>query len=220
MDGSLAGAARRFRAAVWLCALAAAPAWAANEPAVRHGDGPALWQADWPADGPADWRVAQDASRIDLDMVVNGRARTGRLRAFSGRGAFDPAAPERSALELVLDLRAVDMGSAAASALARSGDWFAVARHPEGRFRLDGLAPLADGRWRAEGTLRLRGVTRPMAAELSLTVDAAEARVVGEAVVAPAEFGIGGGPTGLLVRLGPEIRVRFDLRALRDGPAP
>ncbi|MEM1314233.1 MAG: YceI family protein [Pseudomonadota bacterium] len=164
----------------------------------------------------AEWEVRDDASVLEFDVVVNDIENRGRFPAFTGRGSFDPEAPERSALSLEIDASRLDLGNPIASTFARSVDWFDAEAHPTALFRLDGVRPDPDGvegEWLATGVLELRGIAQPVEAALVLVLEDGEARAIGETVVDRTLFGIGRGPTSLIIDVEREIRVRFDLSA-------
>lgn len=162
------------------------------------------------------WQVQDAESVLEFDVVVNDVETRGRFPAFSGVGRFDPAAPQNSRLTLEIDAGRLDLGNPLASTFGRSVDWFDAEAHPTARFRLSDLQadPAGeDSRWLASGELELRGIVQPIQAPLVLVLDADRARAVGETIVDRALFGIGRGPTSLLIDVGREIRVRFDLSA-------
>jgi polyisoprenoid-binding protein YceI len=163
-----------------------------------------------------EWQVRDAESVLEFDVVVNDVVNRGRFTAFSGAGRFDPAAPEASSLTLEIDATRLDLGNPLASTFARSVDWFDVEAHPTARFRLSNLQADpegGDGRWLATGELELRGIVQPVEASLVLALDEDGARAVGETVVDRTLFGIGRGPTSLVIDVDREIRVRFDLSA-------
>lgn len=163
--------------------------------------------------GAAEWHVEGGASTIEFDYIAAGSQWTGAFPAFSGEGRFDPANPAASALALEIDIAAIDLGWAPASALARGDAWFDVADHPKGSFRLDKVERLGPDIWRAEGALTLRGVTRPMEARLKLTFGPDGARATGSTRIDRRDFGIGAGVSGALAPVGDTVQVRFDLLA-------
>lgn len=164
----------------------------------------------------AEWEVRDDASVLEFDVVVNDVENRGRFPAFVGVGRFDPEAPQESTLSLEIDATKLDLGNPIASTFARSVDWFDAEAHPKAFFRLDEVRPDPEGRdgvWLASGELELRGIVQPIEAGLVLVLEDGEARAIGETVIDRTRFGIGRGPTSLLVDVAHEIRVKFDLSA-------
>ncbi len=172
----------------------------------------AAWLSALPAAAAAaEWTVDRGASSIEFEVVVNGYPSRGELPAFQGSGSFDPAAPEQSQFEVVIDMAQVEMGDPIATSLARSFDWFHVEEHPEAVFRLDRLAPRGDGAYVASGTLKLRGVEHAFEAPLAMSLEERRARATGEAVIDRRDYGVGQGPSSFFVQVDDRIVVRFDI---------
>lgn len=170
--------------------------------------------------GAEAWRVEDALSSLAFSFVINGVEATGVFPRFEGAGRFDPAAPEDSALELVVDVSAVDMGNAVASHFARSADWFWAEAHPLGVFRLERVERGEEGAdWTAHGTLELRGVSQVLSTPLALELGEDRARASGAMELDRHLFGIGRGPSAALVSVEDTVRVTFDLVA-EAAPAP
>ncbi len=85
-------------------------------------------------------------------------------------------------------------------------------RYPEIVFRSTSVQPAGAGSWRVEGTLTLRGQTRPITAE----VREAGGRYVGAARLKQTDFGITPVKVaGGTVRVKDEIRIDFDIQLAR-----
>lgn len=178
----------------------------------------ALLSAAPAAAAAAEWRVQEEASTIEFDYVINGAPSVGTFPRFEGAGSFDPASPEASSLRLVIDTGALDLGWLVASLFARGAGWFDAEAHPAAVFQLDRVTILPDGTWTAEGALEMRGISRPLVATLTLDLRDGRARAVGETTIDRTEYGIGRGPTAVLVEVSEAIRVRFDLVAAPVAP--
>jgi hypothetical protein len=88
-------------------------------------------------------------------------------------------------------------------------------RHPVVAVELTGSSPLGAGTYAAEGTISLRGVTRPLDGELVVTFDGAVLQLVGERVIDVRELGVDP-PHFLLWRVHPDVTVRLDVTARRE----
>lgn len=92
---------------------------------------------------------------------------TARFKDFSADLHFDPAAPARSRLAATVDARSIetdypDPATLDFNAQLQGEDWLDAARHPQIAFRSTAFKHLGGGRFRVEGMLTLRGVTRPI----------------------------------------------------------
>lgn len=177
--------------AIWLtAALVLTPAWA-----------PA-WAKSWRIDGAR--------SVLAFEYTEDGASGLGRFERFSGGGAFDPAAPEKTTLSIEIDVRSIRLSDGFRTGFVRSEGWFDVDRHPRARYRLISLAPLGADQWRAEGELTIKGITRAITTEMTLRLDGDQASALGAVRFDRLDFRLGDS-LNLFVDIGREISVRFDL---------
>lgn len=133
-------------------------------------------------------------ARGGLSFVGNyqGETFTGVFPGFSTRLQFDPAAPQAARLEVDIPLAAADTRNSERDSTLKGADFFNVARFASARYSAQGFTALGDDRYRADGTLELRGIRKPVA--LTFTLSGGNNPVlVGQAVVKRLDFGIGGG---------------------------
>ena len=85
----------------------------------------------------------------------------GRFASFSGTVtvADDPL---DSSVEVSVDVASVDTRDEQRDAHLRSADFFDAESHPEMTYRSTALTPKGEGRYRVEGELTIKGVTRPV----------------------------------------------------------
>lgn len=87
----------------------------------------------------------------------------GRMDAKSGRLVIDPSAdPERSSVEVEMDVASLDTGSADRDKHLRSPDFFDVERFPVIRFRSTSVEDEGDGTLTVKGDLTVRDTTKPV----------------------------------------------------------
>ena len=161
----------------------------------------------------AQWQVDAGTSTVDFDYSRDGKPATGIFAAFSGQGNFDPDAPETAELTVQIDSKSIDLRDDLASAFATSAEWFDSKQHRYITYRLTGLKRRPDGRFDAKGTLSLRGETKQVASVISLDVDGGQATASGSLRIDRRDYLLGVGPSAIFVEIGPEVAVRFDLRA-------
>lgn len=85
----------------------------------------------------------------------------GRFNSTSGKIMLDMAAKSGS-VEVAIDTNSIDTGLEALEKVLRDPDWFAVAQHPAMTFRGDRLRFDGDRLVGVDGSLTLRGVTKPV----------------------------------------------------------
>lgn len=161
------------------------------------------------------WRVDPEASEIAFEYTENGRPARGAFRRIEGAGVFDARAPEEARLTLTIDVASIDLGDPLETAFVQSVDWFAAAEHPVARYELVRLEPEEPGRYTALGDLTIKGETRQIVSPVILEIGSERAAARGWVTFDRRGFGVGVGPTALLVSIGREVTVTFDLVARR-----
>jgi len=177
--------------------------------------GLALWPAFAGASGPAGWRLVPERSTIRFAYTLDGQVQEGRFGRFSGTGSFAPEAPQAARFTLRIDTLSIDLGNALVDAYATSREWFDSKRHPEVVYRLDALTPRGTERYRALGTVRIKGRQAATRAPMRLEIGADEARATGSLTVSRRAFALGTELTDLVVDLADAVTVHFDLMAER-----
>jgi polyisoprenoid-binding protein YceI len=146
----------------------------------------------------------------------------GTFRRWQGQLTIDPAHPEQTHIEVVIDLPSVEMSWAEAAATVRSPPFFDVTRYPEAHFVSSTVRRVAPGRYRITGSLQLRGVTQPVTLGAVLTRGDREgsteiANFVVTGTLHRAAFGMTADPLFISDRVRLEISVRLRLAAPGSG---
>lgn len=148
----------------------------------------------------------------------------GRFEQFDVVLAFDPAAPERSRVEVVIDADSLTTGNEERDESLRSPDFLDVATHPEIRFHSLAIRR-EEGGFRVRGALTLHGVERELELLLQLRGPIADLGgrerigVEGTATLDRRDFGLVWDrllPDGGLV-VAHEVRIELSLELVRTG---
>ncbi|OLC56646.1 MAG: hypothetical protein AUH85_05670 [Chloroflexi bacterium 13_1_40CM_4_68_4] len=99
-------------------------------------------------------------------MVSTVRGRFGGVR---GEIDLDPEAPEKATAEIVIDAASVETGMPMRDNHLRSADFFEADRFPHLTYRVTKVHRLGSDRFRVEGDLTIRDVTRPVTLEAALS---------------------------------------------------
>ncbi|MEO0622042.1 MAG: YceI family protein [Pseudomonadota bacterium] len=162
-----------------------------------------------------EWRVVPAASRIGFSYSLNGKAAEGHFEEVAGSGQMDLSDPQAASLDMRIRSDSIDLGNPLFSAFATSAEWFDARNHPEVVYRLRGLNPLGGQLYRAEGDIEIRGKRAVTVSEIALDIQGNEARAQGRLALDRTEFLLGVGPSALVVDVGREVAVEFDLIAQR-----
>lgn len=86
----------------------------------------------------------------------------GRFTKWGGTLHLDEASPAASQVEIHIDVDSIDTNDPKRDAHIKGADFFDVAQYPEIIFKSTHVASAGKDRYRVEGNLTLRGVTKPM----------------------------------------------------------
>lgn len=161
------------------------------------------------------WAIAPGESWLGFEATQMGQTFEGKFNAWSAEIRFAPDALAASAVEVVIDMRSVDTGSAQRDQALPEPAWFDTAAHPEARFAADRFRHLEGNRYAAEGTLTIKGNTHPVVLPFSLKIDADLARVEGALTIDRTEFAVGTGSWSGGDIVGREVTILVDIMAQR-----
>lgn len=136
--------------------------------------------------------VQAPGSTLTFATRYEGEVFVGRLPSFATRLRFDPKRLATAKLDVAIALAGVTIANPDGDDTLKGAEFFNVARFPQARFTATRFRSLGGNRYAADGTLTLRGASKPVT--LSFTW-AAGARPVltGKAMVKRLDFGVGGG---------------------------
>ncbi|MEW5250026.1 YceI family protein [Microbulbifer discodermiae] len=86
----------------------------------------------------------------------------GRFDDFSGNFFFDEKAPEKSSIDVDIDVRSLNSNHAERDKHLRGEDFLFVEKFPTASFKSTSYKDLGDGKGELTGDLTLRGITKPV----------------------------------------------------------
>lgn len=167
------------------------------------------------------WNLDTDHSHVEFAVKHLGISTVkGRFKTFKGAATTTPEGALVS-FAADVDTASIDTGSEQRDAHLRSGDFFDVAAFPVMRFESTNITPLGAGRFAAQGTLTIRGVTHPVSLELEMGAPAKDpwgnTKIAAEATgrIKRSEWGLTWNAAleagGVLVS--DEVKLSFDVQA-------
>ena len=139
----------------------------------------------------AEWAL-QPGSTLGFSGSYDGEAFAGHFAKFTPQIRFDPAKPTSSRFDVRIQLASADTGNSERDDVLRGNDFFNAARMPEARFVASKFRALGGNRYAADGTLSLRGISRPVTLNFTWTAGV-NAVLTGEATLKRLDFKIGEG---------------------------
>lgn len=165
----------------------------------------------------ARWTVDPAASRIGYTASWVGKPVQGGFKTWAATIDFDPAAPDKAAITVVVDLRSSATGDRTVDGALPGVDWFDTGKTPQARFVARRVTRAEPDRWLANGTLTMRGVTAPVALPFSLSIAGDTATMQGTARLDRRawKLGLGSDAPGEWVAFPVTVNVRVVARRAR-----
>ena len=170
-----------------------------------------------PALAAARWQVAPDAKAITWQATQAGGSFQGACTAFDADVAFDPADLAASSVTVRIDMAKCLTGEAQKDAYLPQAPWFDVAGFPEATFAAKKFRHIKGDDYVADGSLTLKGVTKPVSVPFTLAINGQTAHVTGETTLQRLAFGVGDGAQLSAPSVaGPDVLVKIDLKATKE----
>jgi polyisoprenoid-binding protein YceI len=165
-----------------------------------------------PAGPPPAWTV-QPGGRIGFSVGNDGETISGSFSKWTAKIVMDPDHPESADMAVTIDMASASVGDSYKDGMLPGDEFFGTAAHPTATFVAKGAEATGPGRYRASGTLTLKGVSKPQTIRFTLSGTDATRKVSGSATIARAAFGVGNGDSS--TGLAPQVAVTFAFTAKR-----
>ncbi len=136
--------------------------------------------------------VQAPGSVLAFAGTYEGEAFTGRFPGFVTRFSFDPAQLANARLDVTIPLATASTGNSDYDGEMRGSSFFNAAKFPQARYTATRFRALGGNNFVADGTLNLRGVSKPVALTFTWT-PGAQPVLSGKASVKRLDFGVGQG---------------------------
>ncbi|MCI4591639.1 YceI family protein [Sphingobium sp. BYY-5] len=165
-----------------------------------------------PAGPPPAWTV-QPGGRIGFSVGNDGETISGSFSKWTAQIVMDPDHPASADIKVTIDIASASVGDAYKDGMLPGDEFFGAAAHPTATFVAKGAESTGPSRYRASGTLTVKGVSKPQTIRFTLSGKDATRRVSGSATVTRSAFGVGNGDSSK--GLTPQVAVTFDFAAKR-----
>ncbi|CAD1794056.1 polyisoprenoid-binding protein [Xanthomonas arboricola pv. juglandis] len=136
--------------------------------------------------------VQAPGSSLVFASKYDGEVFTGKFPGFDTTLHFDPANLAGAKLDVRIPLASAVSGNNDRDSTLQGPDFFNVAKFATARYRADKFRALGGNQYAADGTLELRGVSKPVTLTFTWT-PGAQPVLAGKATVKRLDFGVGGG---------------------------
>lgn len=163
-----------------------------------------------------EWTI-QPGGRLGFAVGNAGETVTGTFGTWGGQVFFDPEDPSTAAIRIEVDLASASMKDQFQDKLLKQEDeFFGFDPNAKAVWESNAVEALGDGKYRADGTLSLRGVSMDQPLEFTLSGDGPTRHVEGSAEVDRFAYNIGTGSNG--ASLDQEVTVSFAFDATGGRP--
>jgi cytochrome b561/polyisoprenoid-binding protein YceI len=161
---------------------------------------------------PRNWVVAKGGT-LGFSARWNGEPVDGRFARWTANILFSPEALDASKIDVSIDLGSVDTGDGQRDGTLTGSDFFDTGKFAKATYRASKFKALGGNRYRADGTLTLRGVSKSVPLNFTLDINGDKARAKGSATIDRTSFGVGQGDYASTAEIAGPVAVSFDLQA-------
>lgn len=136
--------------------------------------------------------VQGPGSTLTFASHYQGEVFSGRFARFTTTLRFDPRRPADARLDVQIPLASAGTANQDRDETLQGPDFFDSSRFPQARYVASGFRHLGGNEYAADGTLSLRGISKPVTLTFSWTPGARPV-LSGKASVKRLDFGVGGG---------------------------
>lgn len=136
--------------------------------------------------------VQATGSTLSFSGKYQGDAFNGKFPGFATVFSFDPARLDLARLTVVIPLAGATAGNPDYDSELHGASFFNIPKFPQARFTAAKFRSTGGNHYAADGTLSLRGVSKPVTLNFTWTAGAKPV-LAGTAIVKRLDFGVGGG---------------------------
>ncbi len=138
------------------------------------------------------WTVNAQKSAVKFEADYNG-AFSADFSRFAAAIKLNPDAPETGEIHAVVDLSSVRADDKDVTNNLPTPAWFDIKMHPVATFKSDQISKTDAGRFIADGTLTLKGISKPAALTFDLKTEGNAATADGNFTVNRMDYQVGTG---------------------------
>ncbi|MBF6031529.1 YceI family protein [Pseudomonas sp. P115] len=157
--------------------------------------------------------VNPTASQISFTYKQLGQRVYGTFSQFEGSLAFDTQRPEAGHALLKIQLASIDAGSPDANDELQRASWFDTGTYPVGTYESTTVAALGGNRYKIDGQLTIKGITRPVSVDVLLKEQDGIGIFDGEFILKRGDFKIGEGEWAGNSVVSNDINIKFKMVA-------
>lgn len=139
------------------------------------------------------WTIDYAHSTIGFTGMQGSSMFDGSFKKFQIALDLDPDHPEAGTITATIDIASASAGSAERDDALPQAEWFNTSHFPQARFETQTIRKTGDRTYEAEGTLTIKGNSRPVKLPFTLVAEGDHMRAQGRVTLIRTDFGIGAG---------------------------
>ena len=136
--------------------------------------------------------VQAAGSSLTFATKYEGEVFTGKFPTFATKLSFDPAQLATSKLDVAITMKGVSTANSDRDGELVGSSFFDIGKFPQARYTATKFRSLGGNQYAADGTLSLRGVSKPVTLTFTWT-PGAQPVLNGKATLKRLDFGVGSG---------------------------
>ncbi len=141
----------------------------------------------------ADWSVDHTQSTLGFEASMNGTGFSGQFGRWTATISFDPADLAASKAEVSIDMTSAETGDGTRDAALPQPDWFDTDNFGTATFVASAFRSMGGDAYEADGTLTIRGTSKPVTLAFTLAIADGKAVMAGATTLNRGDFGVGQG---------------------------
>jgi polyisoprenoid-binding protein YceI len=169
-----------------------------------------------PSAQAAHWNVDATHSKLGFTVIWAKQPFIATFKNWKADIDFDATNLAASKADVTIAIGSMTSGDAETDAGIKGDVGFGTAKFPMAHFITTGFTHKSGNDYVAQGTLTLKGVTKPVTLPFTLTINGKTAHMVGTADVMRNQYGVGTGQWAAPDPVAPDVKVNIDLTATQN----
>lgn len=157
------------------------------------------------------WQVDAAHSTLTFTNTYQDVSYNGQFRRFTAKIDYDPNDLAHAKFDVSVDITSLDTQNAERDHTALGADFFDATKFPRAHFVTTSFHKTADGKVVADGTLTLRGISKPVTLDVEFSPQGGTATLDVTARLKRLDFGIGAGQWADPSMIGNDVTVHGHL---------
>ena len=161
------------------------------------------------------WVVDKAGSKIGFSSSMSGEAFSGSFKKWDSAIRFDPKNLAGSSVTTTIDMTSAVTGDEDRDESLPTAQWFSANTYARATYSATKFKALGGNRYQADGTLTMRGVSRPVSLPFTLVITGDTAKMTSAINLNRLAFGVGSGEWAGTTVVPANVRVDIVLVAKR-----